>query len=86
MQNFYHDWPLIPIEEVSGSGLNAQIHWLTKDLVDDYHRMGKIVSIWIDNTAPKEAYEENDELYKRAYDIGVDMINTDFPEDVEKVL
>lgn len=86
IQNYYHDWPLIPIEEINGSGINAQIHWLTKEIVDTYHREGKIVSIWIDATAPKDAYQDNEELYQRAYDIGVDMITTDYPEFVEDVL
>jgi glycerophosphoryl diester phosphodiesterase len=48
--------------------------------VDEYHKKGMIVSIWVDTTAPKELYEENEAFYKRAYDLGVDMITTDYPE------
>lgn len=43
------------------------------------HEAGKIVIIWIDKTVPKEIYEENDDFYRKVYDLGVDMLTTDYP-------
>lgn len=47
---------------------------------------GKIVAIWPDGTAPIELYQEDEEYFKRAYDLGVKMITTDFPERANEVL
>jgi len=63
-----------------------QIHMVTKDLVGQMQENGKVISIWIDSTVPVDLYEENDEFYKRAYDLGVKMITTDFPERANEVL
>ena len=47
---------------------------------------GKIVALWIDTTTPEHYYVENDDFYRKAYDLGVHMITTDHPERAEKVL
>lgn len=43
------------------------------------HSAGKVVIIWIDKSVPKDVYEENDDFYRKVYDLGVDMLTTDFP-------
>jgi len=43
------------------------------------HENNKIVAVWIDKGTPKEFYEENDDFYKKCYDLGIDMITTDHP-------
>ena len=44
------------------------------------HSNGKVVAIWVDTTAPIDLYQENEAFYYSLYDLGVDMITTDFPE------
>ena len=48
-------------------------------MVREMHRNGKIVAVWVDDTAPKDLYSENDEFYHKLYDLGVDMVTTDYP-------
>jgi glycerophosphoryl diester phosphodiesterase len=62
-----------------GSGSHMQISSLTAKIVQEMHKNGKIVAIWVDTSAPKDLYEENDVFYKRLYDMGVDMLTTDHP-------
>ena len=63
-----------------------QIHFVTQDLVDQMKANGKIVAIWFDDTLPPDFYEENDEYFIKAYELGVKMITTDFPERANEVL
>lgn len=62
-----------------GKGSHFQINYLTKDLVQKMHEAGKIVMVWVDTTTPKDIYEENDDFYRRVYDLGVDILTTDYP-------
>ena len=55
-------------------------------MVQEMHEDGKIVVVWVDTTAPKELYEENDDFYRRCYDLGIDMITTDYVERAHYVL
>ena len=41
------------------------------------HKNKKMVAVWADITAPAEFYVENEEFYKKLYDLGVDMLTTD---------
>lgn len=41
------------------------------------HRNNKIVAVWIDLSVPEHIYSENEEFYKKIYDLGVDMLTTD---------
>jgi glycerophosphoryl diester phosphodiesterase len=45
-----------------------------------------IVSIWFDETLKLELWEENEAYFKRAYDLGVNMIVTDYPELAHEVI
>ena len=65
--------------ESHGSGSHLQISSLTQEMVREMHRNGKIVAVWVDDTAPKDLYSENDEFYHKLYDLGVDMVTTDYP-------
>jgi glycerophosphoryl diester phosphodiesterase len=89
LHNFYYNYPASSAEEMcssQGGGGHLQINSLSKELVDKMHQNGKIVAVWIDETAPKDVYQENDAFYERLYDLGVDMVTTDFPERAESVL
>lgn len=55
-------------------------------MVQEMHESGNIVVVWVDATAPKEIYVENDDFYRRCYDLGVDMITTDHVERAHYVL
>lgn len=59
---------------------------MTSEIVEEMHIHGKIVAVWVDTTAPKDLYEENDDFYKRLYDMGVDMLTTDHPIRAQEVL
>ena len=66
LQNFYFNYPCSSIESMQseqGSGCHAQIHSLTREIVEQMHESGKIVAVWIDLTAPKDLYEENEAFY-----------------------
>ena len=74
------------MQTVQGSGCHAQIQSLTPEIVDKMHSSGKIVAVWIDTTAPKELYEENEAFYQNLYDLGVDMLTTDHPTRANEIL
>ncbi len=46
-------------------------------LVNELHENGKIVAVWIDSSV--DIYQENDDFYRKIYDLGVDMLTTDYP-------
>jgi glycerophosphoryl diester phosphodiesterase len=46
-------------------------------LVDELHQNDKIVAVWIDSSV--DIYQENDDFYRKIYDLGVDMLTTDYP-------
>ena len=50
------------------------------------HSHGKIVGVWVDTTVPSSVYEENVSFYQKLYDLGVDMLTTDFPIEANKAL
>ena len=50
------------------------------------HSHGKIVGVWVDTTVPPSIYEENTTFYERLYDLGVDMLTTDYPIEANKAL
>ena len=45
------------------------------------HASGKLVAVWIDLSAPKDLYFEGVDFYRRVYDLGVDMLTTDYPKE-----
>ena len=47
------------------------------------HASGKIVAVWLDNTAP---YVEDEAFYEKVYDLHIDMLTTDFPEKANAIL
>lgn len=47
------------------------------------HDAGKIVAVWFDGDGP---YREDSNYYKRIYELGVDMLTTDWPSAAEKQL
>lgn len=69
-----------------GSGSHLQISSVTAEIVQEMHKNGKIVAVWVDLTTPKHLYEENDAFYKRLYDMGVDMLTTDHPVSAQQAL
>lgn len=92
LQNYYYDVPLnktideLTSKDGQGAGSHFQINYVTKELVERMHAAGKIVIIWIDQTVPKEVYEENDDFYRKVYDLGVDMLTTDYPLRAQQVI
>ena len=55
-------------------------------MVQEMHDEDKIVVVWVDTTAPKDLYEENDDFYRKCYDLCIDMITTDHVERAHYVL
>ena len=47
------------------------------------HDNGKIVAVWVDKVGD---YEEDEEFYQRVYDLGIDMLTTDYPERADATL
>ena len=39
----------------------------------------KFVGVWVDISAPNEFNQENEAFFKRVYDLGIDMLTSDFP-------
>jgi glycerophosphoryl diester phosphodiesterase len=58
-------------------GIHVQINWVNKMLVDELHKNDKIVAVWVDSSV--DIYQENDDFYRKIYDLGVDMLTTDYP-------
>ena len=50
---------------------------ITKELVDELHANGKIISVWIDSNS--KHYKEDEQFYMSLARVGVDMICTDYP-------
>ena len=72
--------------KIQGSGSHLQIQSVTPEIVQEMHKHGKIVAVWVDLTAPKDLYEENDVFYQRLYDMGIDMLTTDHPLRAQQAL
>ena len=78
LHNFWHTDKCSDIETMTqheGFGCHIQILWCTPELVKQMHDAGKMVAVWVDATC--EEYEENDDFYRKIYDLGVDMFTTD---------
>ena len=48
------------------------------------HRNNKLVAVWVDTKA--KSYQEGEEFYRQVYDLGVDMLTTDFPLVANEIL
>jgi glycerophosphoryl diester phosphodiesterase len=91
LHNYFYNEMLCTNEKMAsknemGQGSHLQIHHCTPELVQLMKAAGKIVAVWVDGDAPPELYAENDEFYQRVYDLGVDMLTTDYPLYAEKVI
>ena len=90
LESYYYHYQLScninEMKSTQGCGSNMQIHMVTQDLVEQMQANGKVVAIWPDDTVPPELYQENEEYFKRAYDLGVKMITTDYPERAHEIL
>lgn len=53
-----------------------QILECTTELVKKMHDAGKMVSVWVDAGIP-DVYKEDEDFYKKVYDLGIDMLTTD---------
>lgn len=69
------EMPSSEIYTSQGSGINLSSRKVTHEIVQNCHRAGKKVGIWID----KKYDEENEDLYGRFLRMGVDFICTDYP-------
>jgi len=49
------------------------------------HKHGKIVAVFIDKSSQKFNTECRD-FYEMVYDLGIDMVTTDYPEEADKML
>ena len=47
------------------------------------HANGKIVAVWLDKDAP---IIENEAFYQKVYDLQIDMLTTDFPQNANEAL
>jgi glycerophosphoryl diester phosphodiesterase len=47
------------------------------------HKKGLIVGVWLDKTS---AWNEDEHYFQTIYDLGVDMVTTDYPEIAHKQL
>jgi len=50
------------------------------------HENNKIVAVWVDLDAPKELYVDNEDFYRKVYDLQIDMLTTDQPLHAQDVL
>lgn len=60
-----------------GNGSHLLIVHVTPELVQSMHKAGKIVAVWV---YADPNYVEDEEFYKKLYDLEVDMLTTDHPE------
>ena len=49
------------------------------------HDAGKMVAVWVDASIP-EVYEEDEEFYKKIYDLGIDMFTTDHCLEAHRII
>lgn len=49
------------------------------------HDAGKMVAVWVDASIP-EVYQEDEAFYKKIYDLGVDMLTSDYCMRANEVL
>ena len=68
LHNFYHYYKRSPNNEMitQGCGGNLQLHDIDSEMVKEMHKSGKIVSVWIDATAP---YKEDVAFYEKVYEL-----------------
>mgnify|MGYP000288609774 CR=1 FL=1 len=64
-----------------GDGLNIEFQHVTRELVEQMHMHGKIISVWIDC----EVTSETAETFCRVFDLGVDAYCSDYPLKVAQV-
>lgn len=83
LHNYYEHFEL-PTPEVyscQGDGINISSTKLTREVVENCHRNGKTVGVWVN----AEVFTENDEYYRMAIEMGVDIICTDYPLEANRV-
>jgi len=56
-----------------------QINSATPELMTEMRNANKFVGVWVDKAAPKEFNEENEAFLAKVYDLGIDMLTSDFP-------
>ena len=49
------------------------------------HKHGKIVAVFIDK-ASEQFNTECRDFYHKVYDLGIDMVTTDYPEEADRML
>jgi len=49
------------------------------------HDAGKMVAVWVDASIP-EVYKEDEEFYKKIYDLGIDMFTTDHCLEAHRII
>lgn len=64
-----------------GHGINISSTKLTHEVIQNCHKNGKLVGVWIN----REVFDENDNFYQDLIDMGVDFLCTDFPQKADSV-
>lgn len=83
LHNYYEHFELPDPEIYScqGDGINISSTKLTREVIENCHRHGKTVGVWVN----AEVFIENDEFYRNAIEMGVDIICTDYPLEANRV-
>ena len=83
LTNFYNHIEVPPLEQIikMGDGLNIEFSHITREIVDEMHTHGKIVSVWIDC----DVTQETPETWCKVFELGVDAYCTDHPLKVAQV-
>lgn len=58
-----------------GDGINISANYITKEVVDNCHAVGKSIGVWI----RAKDFKETDEFYTEMFKIGADFICADLP-------
>lgn len=82
LENFYWYTPLSKLDAMTkenGRGSHMQINSATEELMEEMRNANKFVGVWVDANAPKEFNQENEAFLERVYNLGIDMLTSDFP-------
>lgn len=70
----------------NGSGCHIQLPLVSSELVSKLHASGKIVAVWVETDPEYKSYEEDEEFYRKLYDMEVDLLTTNQPSVAHRYL
>ena len=48
------------------------------------HEAGKIVAVWVETDPEYKSYDEDEDFYRKIYDLKIDMLTTNQPDIARK--